>query len=312
MEKIIGEEYFKRVKKICVIEMITNYFLTLIKFIGGIISGSSALISDGVNSLGDIVTSTIALISSKASSKKADDTHNFGHAKIESLISLIFSVVLICLSVFLSYNSILSLINKDYLINESNDTNTNITIGLILVIVALITKFILFLLTYINGKKTKSPILKAQAIDHLSDSLSTVISLITMIVLFFVSNDNIKIIDPIASIIINILIIIGSSKILIENSSLLLDKSLPKKEQEEIYNFISNIKGVNHIDALRTRMVSNRIFIEVEISTDGNLSLYEAHKISENIREEVLNKFIDVKHILVHVNPLEHLNENDL
>ena len=293
MEKIIGEEYFKRVKKICVIEMITNYFLTLIKFIGGIISGSSALISDGVNSLGDIVTSTIALISSKASSKKADDTHNFGHAKIESLISLIFSVVLICLSVFLSYNSILSLINKDYLINESNDTNTNITIGLILVIVALITKFILFLLTYINGKKTKSPILKAQAIDHLSDSLSTVISLITMIVLFF-------------------LIIIGSSKILIENSSLLLDKSLPKKEQEEIYNFISNIKGVNHIDALRTRMVSNRIFIEVEISTDGNLSLYEAHKISENIREEVLNKFIDVKHILVHVNPLEHLNENDL
>ena len=58
-------------------------------------------------------------------------------------------------------------------------------------------------------------------------------------------------------------------------------------------------------------MVGNRIFIEVEISLDGNMSLFQAHEIADNIRLEVLKNHEEVKHILVHVNPLDHKEEND-
>lgn len=308
MNYLTDEEYFKRVNKICLTELIFNYLLTIIKFVGGFIGNSNALISDGIDSLGDSFTSTSFLISNKVSSKKADKDHQFGHAKIESLVCLIFSLVLIFISLILIYNNSITLINKSYL-DESID---NISISLIMVIVAIAIKLFLFILTFINYKVTKSPSLKARAIDHLTDSVGTLISLISIILIFSISNQDIKIVDPIASLFINVLVIVGSIRVTYENASLLLDKSMPIKEQDEIKKLILSVGGVLHIDNFRNRIVTNRIFIEVEISCDDKLTLKEAHDISEKIRVDVLNQFKDVKHILVHVNPLEHLDESDL
>lgn len=307
MNNVLEEQYFKRIQKVCLIQVIFNYLLTIIKFIGGFIGHSSSLINDGINSLGDVVTSQVSFFASKASSKKADNNHHFGHAKIESLFCLIFSTVLICLTIFLMYDSINSLINKEYL---DADTS-NIIYALAFAVVALVIKGMLFSYTFINYKKTKSVLLKTQSLDHLSDSVSTFISLISILVIMFTNNDYLNMIDPICSLIIGLLIIFGAIKILIENSSLLLDKAPDNGVVEKIKKDINSFKEVDHIDAFRARMVGNRIFIEVEISLDGNMSLFQAHEIADNIRLEVLKNHEEVKHILVHVNPLNHKEEND-
>ena len=205
------------------------------------------------------------------------------------------------------YDSINSLINKEYL---DADTS-NIIYALAFAVVALVIKGMLFIYTFINYKKTKSVLLKTQSLDHLNDSVSTFISLISILVIMFTNNDNLNMIDPICSLIIGLLIIFGAIKILIENSSLLLDKAPDNGVVEKIKKDINSFKEVVHIGAFRARMVGNRIFIEVEISLDGNMSLFQAHEIADNIRLEVLKNHEEVKHILVHVNPLDHKEEND-
>ena len=205
------------------------------------------------------------------------------------------------------YDSINSLINKEYL---DADTS-NIIYALAFAVVALVVKGLLFVYTFTNYKKTKSVLLKTQSLDHLSDSVSTFISLISILVIMFTNNDNLNMFDPICSLIIGLLIIFGAIKILIENSSLLLDKAPDNEVVEKIKKDINSFKEVAHIDAFRARMVGNRIFIEVEISLDGNMSLFQAHEIADNIRLEVLKNHEEVKHILVHVNPLDHKEEND-
>lgn len=309
MTNLTNEDlYFARVRKVCLTEIIFNYLLTIIKFIGGFISGSKTLISDGINSLGDIVSSTVFYIGGKISSKKADASHQFGHEKVESLICLFFATTILIATGFLIYENIISIINKSYLDSE----NGSYFIGLIMALVALFIKVFLFIFTYYNSKKTKSNLLKAQAIDHLGDSLSTFISVITLLVIYFVPNKNVYIIDPIASIIVGLIIIFSLMKILIDNSKILLDASVDKNTLIKIKEVILSVDGVYHIDALRTRMISNRILIEVEISCNGSLSLEQSHNISEEVRDKVLKSFSEVKHIIVHVNPLDHENENDL
>lgn len=307
MNEMYGNAYYKRVQKICWIQVIFNYLLTIIKFIGGVIGKSSSLINDGINSLGDVVTSQVSLFASKASSKKADKEHQFGHEKIESLVCLIFSTTLICFTIFLIYNSVISLISKEYLENS----NENIYIALIFAIIAIIIKGSLFVFTFVSYKKTNSILLKTQSFDHLSDSVSTIISLIAILVMMFSNNPSLNIIDPICSIIIGLLIILGSLKILIENSSLLLDKAPDKKLMNKIKEEILSYEIVKHIDAFRSRMMGNRIFIELEVSCDGNLDLKTIHTAIENIRINILSKHENVKNILIHVNPIDHINESD-
>lgn len=309
MENVIfGDAYFKRIKKVCIVEILANIFLAIIKFIGGFLTMNFTLISDGFNSFGDIFTCLIALFSNKAASKKADADHQFGHELIESLVSLIVSIVLFMLALFLAYKSVLNIINKEYL--ESD--NSNLIIALIMVISALVVKGLLFIFTYISSKRLKSQVLKVQAIDHLSDSLSTFVSLVSVLTLFFITNDSLKIIDPILSLVVDVIVGFSLLKIAIESGSSLLDKAVDKDLENKIRNSIMSVNGVEHIDTLRSRKFSNRILLEIEISCSKTLSLEEAHNISEEVRQKIINEFKEVKHISIHVNPSDHKDESHL
>jgi divalent metal cation (Fe/Co/Zn/Cd) transporter len=70
-----------------------------------------------------------------------------------------------------------------------------------------------------------------------------------------------------------------------------------------MYDLIINTEGVIVVDDLKTRLFGSKIYVDVEIGADGNLSLYEAHDIAQRIHEDIEEKFSDVKHIMVHVNP---------
>ncbi len=307
-QKEYKEKYYKKVARLGLFQFITNLVLSIIKLVGGFISTSSALISDGVDSLGDVVTSFIGMIGNKLSSKKADDTHEFGHEKIENLVTFIFSLVLIASAGFLIYDAIISLIDKTYV---NIDISYKLLIGLGIAFISLITKFIMGLVVFKESKKNNSPLLKAQALDHYLDSIGTLLTFFSLLFIYiFADNELFRILDPISSIIISLIFASGALQIFIENSKALIDHSSPKKIKEEVIKEILSVEGVIHIDSFRSRIAANRIFIEVEITVDGNLSLYDAHKISEVVKEKVLNSHLEIKNCLVHVNPEIHDDGN--
>ena len=200
------------------------------------------------------------------------------------------------------------MINGDY----KNDLSPNLIYALIISFIAIFVKIVLGVLVFFNYKKTKSPLLKAQSLDHFLDSIATFLTCLTLLILFF-NQDNIeiRILDPIVSIIIALIILSGGIRIFIDNSASLLDKACSKELSEKIKNQILSIDGVLHIDLFRSRIASNRIFIEVEVSVDDNLSLKKAHDIAENIKEEIIKNNNEVKGVSVHINPYSHKDQNN-
>ncbi len=305
-----NEKYYKKVARYALFQIIVNFILTIVKFIGGFISTSSALISDGVDSLGDVATSLIGAIGNKSSSKKADDSHQFGHEKIENLITFIFSIVLIISGILLIVEAITSLINKEYL---DIDVSSKLLVGLIITFFCILIKGIMGVIVYKGGKKTNSPMLKAQALDHFLDSIGTFLTFVILLLIYLLKdNDIVKMFDPIVSIVISLIIITGAIKIFIENASSLVDKSASKSFCKKIEQEILSVNGVIHIDGFRSRIAANRIFIEVEITVDENMLLKDAHKIADNVRNVVLSNNSDVKNCLVHVNPLIHDDDSEV
>lgn len=303
-----AKNYYSKVGKSNIIQLITNILLTVIKLFGGIFASSSALLSDGIDSFGDCLTSLVSSIANKKASKKADKDHQFGHEKIENFVTFLFSLFIIFSGIYLIYEAIESMINGDY----KNDLSPNLIYALIISFIAIFVKIVLGVLVFFNYKKTKSPLLKAQSLDHFLDSIGTFLTCLTLLILFF-NHDNIeiRILDPIVSIIIALIILSGGIRIFIDNSASLLDKACSKELSEKIKNQILSIDGVLHIDLFRSRIASNRIFIEVEVSVDDNLSLKKAHDIAENIKEEIIKNNNEVKGVSVHINPYSHKDQNN-
>lgn len=84
----------------------------------------------------------------------------------------------------------------------------------------------------------------------------------------------------------------------------MVDRSCTPEEEAAMLAVIVEEAGVDHVDLLRTRLFGNRIFVDVEISAADDLTLIQAHQIAENVHQAIEEHFPDVKHCMVHINPL--------
>ncbi len=109
--------------------------------------------------------------------------------------------------------------------------------------------------------------------------------------------------DSIAAIIIGILIIKAAVSVFKESIDKMTDMACDKSTERKIKELIISIDGVLGIDSVRTRKFGDRIYVDVEISADGDLSLYEAHGIADKVHDEIEYRFPLVKHCTVHTNP---------
>jgi cation diffusion facilitator family transporter len=147
--------------------------------------------------------------------------------------------------------------------------------------------------------KVRSDALMADAWHHRSDSLSSIGSLVGIggAMLGF------PILDPIASVIICLFIVKVSFEIFKDATDKMVDKACDDETIEAMKNVISGIDGVKGLDLIHTRLFGSKIYVDIEISADGELNLKQAHGIAENVHHTIEEKFADVKHCMVHVNP---------
>lgn len=280
--------------KVSVISIILNCLLTLIKFISGVISRSSAMISDSVHSLSDVLSTFVVIIGVKISNKKADSDHPYGHERIECVSAIILSVMLFIIGIFIGISGIKSIANS------SNLTMPGV-LALIASIMSIISKEAMYQYTIKVSKKINSAALKADAWHHRSDSLSSIGSFIGILG----SRLGFKAFDPLASVIISLCIIKVSIDIFKEEMDKMVDKSCDKEVIDKVISVIEKNQNVKSIDDIKTRQFGNKAYVDVEISVDENLLLKEAHKVAEEVHDSVENEMDFVKHCMVHVNPYE-------
>ena len=283
----------KIVKKLSVVGILGNVLLAAFKLLAGILGKSGAMVSDAVHSLSDVFATLIAYFGVRMSQQKEDKEHPYGHERLECVASLILSLILAGTGIGIGYTGI----QKLFFNREAIEVPT--ILPLIAAVVSIVVKEGMFWYTMYYAKRLDSPAFKADAWHHRSDALSSVGSFIGI----GMARMGLTIMDPIASLLICILIIKVAFDIFQDALNKMLDTSCGIAFEQKIRTFVESQDGVRKIDLMRTRQFGNKIYIDLEIAVKRDISLIEAHSIAERVHDAVEKEFPNVKHVMIHVNP---------
>ena len=227
------------------------------------------------------------------SKKDADDEHPYGHERVECVASLILGLILLATGIGIGFNGIMTIAGGDYAAPGR--------IALLAAAVSIITKEAMFWYTMHYAKLLNSDAFKADAWHHRSDALSSIGSLVGIggALMGF------PVMDPIASVVICIFILKVAYDIIKDAFAKMLDTACSEEFEEELREFIDSYEGVEAVDLLQTRLFGSRVYVDIEIAVDGEMKLRQAHDIAENVHDGIEEKYKDVKHVMVHVNPTE-------
>lgn len=285
-EKYNGLKIAERGARISIIAYIV---LSLLKLGIGFLSGSKALTADGLNNATDIVASLAVLIGLKISRKPADEDHAYGHFRAETIASLISSLIMVAVGIDVLYNAVHAII---FFKAQAPD--------LIAAVVAVFCASIIYVVYRYNKKiavKINSSGLMAAAKDNLSDawvSMGTAIGIVA-------SQFGLPWIDPLAAVIVGMLIVKTGWDIFREASHNLTD-GFNKEELDNITQIIKKVSGVRNIKNIKARKYGNNISIDVIVIVSANLSVVEGHIITEEI-EMKLKDELNILQAIVHVEP---------
>ena len=284
----------KTATRVSTISIVINLLLAVFKFTAGVLGRSGAMISDAVHSSSDVLGSLIVIVGVKMSEKSSDEDHPYGHERMESVASLILAGILAAAGFSIGKSAFQSVWSRSYLTAVAPGM-----LALVAAVVSIVVKEALFWYTWANAKKIRSAALKAEAWHHRSDALSSVGALIGIGGALL----GVKVMEPVASIVICLFIFKVALDIFSESVDNMVDHACDAETEAAIRGCAAEQEGVICVDTLRTRVFGRKIYVDLEISADGSLTLYAAHDIAERVHDTIEKTFPEVKHIMVHVNP---------
>ena len=292
------EAFQKAATRVSLVSMVTNVILTVLKLAAGLIARSGAMISDAVHSASDIFSGIIVLIGVKISSKAPDESHPYGHERFECVAALLLSGVLAVVGGTIGVNAA-----KDIISGRTPEAPG--LLALIAAAVSIVTKETLFWYTRGYAKRYRSTALHAEAWHQRSDALSSIGALIGIAG----ARMGVPVMEPIASIIIALFILRVAVRIFRDAIDQMVDHSCNEEVESAFRATAMDQPGVKGVEMLRTRMFGNRVYVDLEIAADPELTLSAAHEIAERVHDAIEQTYPDVKHIMVHVNPAKGKEE---
>lgn len=291
----------KTAYKVSAVTIVVNLVLSVFKLIAGIVANSGAMISDAVHSASDVLSTFVVIVGVKISAKDSDETHPYGHERFECISAIILSGLLLATGIGIGYSGVKNIISGGEALKTPG------VLALIAAVVSIVVKEAMYHYTMRAAKTINSGALKADAWHHRSDALSSVGSFAGI----FGARLGIKVLDPIASVIICILIAKAAVDIFIDSVNKMTDRSCDEKTVEEIKQVASSQAGVISVDLLKTRLFGDKIYVDIEIGADKSLTLEQAHEIAERTHDAIESWSENVKHCMVHVNPADLTDNAD-
>lgn len=289
-------EFEKTAMKVSFVSIIVNILLSVFKLLAGVLAGSGAMVSDAVHSASDVFSTFVVMIGIKVSSRASDREHPYGHERLECVAAIVLSTVLAVTGLGIGYSALKKIIFGDYAAIPVPGA-----LALVAAVVSIATKEAMYWYTRIHAKRIESSALMADAWHHRSDALSSIGALIGIggAMLGY------PVLDAVASLVICLFIEKAAYDIFKDAVDKMVDKACDEETEHALEKCALSQEGVLGIDLLRTRVFGNKIYVDLEIRADGNETLKEAHSIAETVHDAIEKNFTKVKHIMVHVNPME-------
>lgn len=272
-----------------IVSIAAYIFLSAVKLIVSYITASSALRADGLNNLTDIGASLAILIGLKISRKPRDHNHPYGHSRAEQVASLAAAFIMASVGINV-------MIDSARLFFQKEQATPSITAAWVAVFCAVVM-YGVYLYNTILARRTKSKALEAAAKDNLSDMLVSIGATVGVIA----SQYGIPVLDPIAALIVGIIIFKTAWDIFKDASHLLTD-GIDPYEIELYKHTVATVNGVNKITDIRGRMYGNEAYVDITIEVNATMDVIESHRITDEI-EELLKQEHQILHSHIHVEP---------
>lgn len=282
--------------RVSAVTIFINLALSLFKFLAGLLAHSNAMISDAIHSASDVFSTVVVMIGVAMAGKKSDSEHQYGHERMECVSSILLAGLLAVTGVGIGIAGIEKIIEG----TSGEDLIIPGALALIAAVVSLVVKEGMFWYTRAAAKKVNSGALMADAWHHRSDALSSVGAFVGILG----SRLGYPILDPAASVVICLFIVKAAADIFKDAMDKMVDRSCDAQTVQKMWDLIEKVPGVKRIDVLRTRLFGAKIYVDIEIAADGEMSLKEAHEIAQKVHDSIEDNFSDVKHCMVHVNPI--------
>ncbi|TVQ23223.1 MAG: cation transporter [Spirochaetaceae bacterium] len=276
------------------IGIVGNGVLAVVKLIAGFVSGSAAVLSDGIDSALDILTSMISLIAARITSIPPDVHHPYGHSRAETIATKSLSFVIFFAGAQLAISSVGGIVSGDA-------SQLPTLLAIYVTIVSIAGKAALAWYKFAAGKRTGSLMLVADAKNMRSDIVISVAVLIGVSVTVWLE---IPLFDRITALGVSLYIMWVAFGIFVDTNSELMEGHGDPDTYQRIFDAVAAVPGAEHPHRTRIRTIGGLHIVDLDIEVDGTLSVQEAHAIAQITERAIRGALDNVYDVLVHVEPL--------
>jgi cation diffusion facilitator family transporter len=288
----------KEKKAVALNSVMAAIFLTGMKLVVGVVSGSLGILAEAAHSGLDLVAAIVTYLAVRVSGKPADRQHQYGHGKIENLSAFFETILLLVTCIWIIHEAYDRLMAKEVHIDASIWT-----FGVM--IVSIVVDISRSRMLYKAADKHKSQALEADALHFSTDIWSSAVVIVGLLGVkiagWFPDLDWLNKADAVAALGVAIIVIYVSVRLGVKTLEGLLDAA-PEGMNEKIKSVVESIEEIKDCHAIRVRSSGPQFFIDVHVSMDGNLPLKVAHQLTDVI-EEKIQKEIPGADITVHPEP---------
>ena len=288
----------REIYKVTIIGGAVNMLLLLFKFVAGIAGHSAAMLADAIHSLSDFVTDFIVLLFVRISGKPQDKSHDYGHAKYETLAMTLIGVALLLVAIGIIYHGVVAIAFWA----KGGQLAAPGMLALWAAMLSIILKEGVYRYSMMKARQLNSQAVEANAWHHRSDALSSIGTAVGIGgAIFF--GQRWAVLDPLASIIVGLFIVKVAVFLLWDSIGDLMERSLPDEVEDEILRLAASVSGVVEPHELRTRRIGNHYAIELHVMMNGDMSLREAHDRASEVEDLLRERYGEETHVAVHVEP---------
>lgn len=285
---------------VTLVGMLLDLLLGVGKIVGGVVTNSFALITDGIHSLTDAGTDIFVLIVTRVSHAEPDAEHQYGHGRFETLGTIAMGIVFFITAAILLYDSFNRLLLDEPL-------PTPAAAGIAIALLSVATKEWIYHYTMRVAKKLNSSLLKANAWHSRSDAISSVAVLIGIVG----ARQGYPWMDTVAGMFVALIIAKIGWELCTDSLTELVDTAVPPQRREQFESCILNIEGIRGITDLRSRTSGGKIILEVRLLVNSYISVSEGHQLGELVNKSLIGQFGDVSEVLIHIDPIQHESADD-
>ncbi len=283
------------------LSVVSNSGLILLKVIAGTITGSVAVLTEAVHSSIDLVASIVAFFSVRKADEPADETHRYGHEKIENLSAAIEGVLILVGSAAIAFQAIRRLIDGGRL--------HTVGLGIAVVALSIVVNLVVSAVIDRRARSTESAALAGDAAHLRTDAMSSGAVLLGLIL---VKITGAHWIDPAVALAVAAAIVVTGVQLLGGSSRVLVDQALPASEVGAIRDAIQAFapRGVVGYHELRTRRAGRRRYVDLHVQFRSGTSLENAHRTAHELQDVIAGRLAGAD-VLIHLEPEDRVRPGE-